>query len=338
MLTFAIPFYGERVWLEVAVHSVLAQSTGDWQLVVCDNASRPQGVAEWLEGFQDSRIRYRRVEDNIGIGGCFNWCLDESRTPLVTLLHHDDFLLPDYAAAMAALAGRHADAVGVFCAPRIVGSDGQQVISVPDMVKRWCVPKGEKGDGDIVLRGECGVAKLLRANFICGPTVCFRRSLLGGRRFDPSWRQVLDTEFHLRLLLEGERLVGVRCPHYAYRRHSAQTTRRHLDSLAYFAEESRLYDQMAADLESRGWQSAARIARRKRMLKLHLAYQLARDAMGLRLQPLLRKARWWITRFRGLVLALLLASSGMAGLTTKADDAARVGVLGGSRGTCADGW
>lgn len=296
MLTFAIPFYGERDLLEVAVRSVLDQTRDDWQLVVCDNASRPQGVAEWLEQFQDSRIRYRRLEENIGIGGCFNWCLDESQTPLVTLLHHDDFLLPDYVETMVALAERHAEAVGVFCAPQIVGSDGHPVVSIPDIVKRWWVPRGGQRGGEIELSGQRGVASLMRANFICGPTICFRRALLNQRRFDPSWRQVLDTEFHLRLLLEGDRLVGVRSPHYAYRRHSAQTTRTNLDNLAYFAEESRLYDQMAAKLESRGWHSAARIARRKRMLKLHLTYQMARDAAGLRLTSLFRKARWCITR------------------------------------------
>lgn len=185
---------------------------------------------------------------------------------------------------------------GVFCVPRIVGADGRRVVSVPDIVKRWWLPKGERGRGDIVLWGERGMAGLLYVNFICGPAVCFRRRQLGERRFDASWRQVLDTEFHLRLLSEGERLVGVRSRHYAYRRHSTQTTRQNIDRLVFFTEESRLYDQMAVNLESRGWQLAARIARQKRMLKLHLAYQMIRDAARLRLKPMLHKARWCITR------------------------------------------
>lgn len=50
---------------------------------------------------------------------------------------------------------------GVFCVPRIVGADGRRVVSVPDIVKRWWLPKGERGRGDIVLWGERGMAGLL---------------------------------------------------------------------------------------------------------------------------------------------------------------------------------
>ena len=44
-------------------------------------------------------------------------------------------------------------------------------------------------------------------------------------------------------------------------------------SLLRFEEEFRLYDHVAERCARRGWSRAARVARRKTMLKLHLGYR-----------------------------------------------------------------
>jgi hypothetical protein len=75
-----------------------------------------------------------------------------------------------------------------------------------------------------------------------------------------------------RLLLEGETLVGLPQPAYAYRRHGMNATVRYTENMLRFAEEVRLYNQIAREAQWRGWNDAARTARRKGIIQLNLAY------------------------------------------------------------------
>ena len=54
------------------------------------------GVAELVAGFGDPRIAYRANDATLGITANWNRCLDLADTELVTLLHADDQLGPEY--------------------------------------------------------------------------------------------------------------------------------------------------------------------------------------------------------------------------------------------------
>jgi glycosyltransferase involved in cell wall biosynthesis len=276
-LAVAIPFHRGLRYLREAIESVVAQTRGDWRLLVCDDRGEPEPEAAraLVAGFGDPRIRYERNPANLGMVPNWNRCLDLAEGELVTLLHADDRLLPGYAEAMLELADRFPGAAALFCAARIIGADGAPAFSLADAVKRLYTPRGE---GPIVLRGEAALRSLTAGNFVMCPTLCFRRALLGARRFDPRWRQVQDLDMTGRLLLEGDTLVGAREAAYAYRRHDASATERQSDSLLRFEEEFALHAELAAAAERRGWRAAARTAGAARMPKLHLAYRALRDA------------------------------------------------------------
>ena len=93
-LTFAIPFYRNVEFLRHAIDSVLAQTTSDWSVIVCDDAGPEPEAAEVVRGYADERIANTRNAENLGIGGNWNLCLELATTELVTLLHADDELLP----------------------------------------------------------------------------------------------------------------------------------------------------------------------------------------------------------------------------------------------------
>jgi hypothetical protein len=154
------------------------------------------------------------------------------------------------------------------------------VFSLADMVKRLL----SRGFGGQVLSGEAGATALMRGNFIMCPTLCFRVGRLAGRRFDDRWAQVQDLEFTIRLLLEGESIVGVEARGYAYRRHPESATSIQSRSRLRFDEEFRLFDEIAKRAEARGWQRTARAARHKRIIKLHLLYRALRDLASLRIR------------------------------------------------------
>ena len=276
-LTVAIPFHRGLAYLREAIESVRAQTTGEWRLLVSDDRGDPDpGAAEALvASFGDARIAYARNDANLGMVPNWNRCLDRADTEFVTLLHADDRLLPDYAASMLDLAGRFPDAVACFSEYETIDASGAARASFSDAAKSLFRPRGA---GPMVLRGEPALRAVAAGNFIPCPALCFRRSVLGSRRFDPRWRQVQDLELTARLLLGGETLVGSREPGYVYRRHPATATERQSESLLRFEEELALLAELSRAARARGWHGAARTAARAWTPRLHLAWRALRDA------------------------------------------------------------
>jgi glycosyltransferase involved in cell wall biosynthesis len=246
---------------------------------VCDDSSEA-GVEELVRKIGGSRVAYSRNAQNLGMAANFNRCLDVAETDLVTILHNDDELMINYCREMRAAAARHPDAVALFCRTEIIGPQSQSWFSLADLVKNWIV--GWDG-AELVLSGEPAIRRLLRANFIPAPTLCFRKSRLGTRRFDGAFRFVLDLELTTSLLLSGEKLVGLRDRCYRYRRHERNATEDLTKSQLRFREESDYYDRMLETARSRGWDKCVELAERKRIIKLNIAYRALKSAALLQL-------------------------------------------------------
>src|SRR6185436_7439986 len=113
----------------------------------------------------------------------------------------------------------------------------------------------------------------LKGNFIVAPTLCFRRPVLGKRRFRDELEIVLVRDFTTRLLLDGDELVGVPQHCYRYRGHNETANAKHAFTERWFREELEYYDWMLAEAKLRGWKSCARLAERRTMLKLNVLYR-----------------------------------------------------------------
>jgi GT2 family glycosyltransferase len=83
--------------LEAMLESVYAQSFGDWELCLVDDASPSAQVHEALAAAQlrDPRVRIQRREENGGIVAASNDALALAQGEFVALLDHDDELHPD---------------------------------------------------------------------------------------------------------------------------------------------------------------------------------------------------------------------------------------------------
>ncbi len=276
MISFAIPFYRGRPLLEKAVHSVLAQSESEWKLVISDDGTET-GIREFVDGLADPRIRYVHNATRLGMVGNWNRCLELAETDLVTLLHGDDALLPNYARRMREAAHQYPEAAAVFCRARVMDGEGRPVFSFPDFYKGFLMPSRRE---TILLTGEEGLRALLRGNFLFCPTACFRKSVLGTLRFDPQWEMVQDLDLWARLLFEGRTLIGLPEFAYAYRRHAGNSTTAYTQNALRFREESALFAKLADQCAKRGWVRAARVAARAVIVKLNLAYCLVKDVAG----------------------------------------------------------
>ena len=288
-LSVAIPFYRRPDYLALAVDSALARPEV-FELLVVDDGGEEQGVETLLAARADPRVRYLRNPGNLGMVATWNVCLDQSRGELVTLLHADDLLADAYAPLMLGLAAKHPNAVAFCCDARIIDASGRDAFSLADSVKRGF----RRGPEPLGVAGESGLRAVMTANFIMCPTLCYRRAVLGARRFEARWKQVQDLELTSRLLLEDETIVSSRARAYLYRRHAEGATAVQSESRLRFDEEFELFEQVAAAAESRGWPAAARAARSKRIVKLHLLYRAARELGSL--HP--ARAREWLRYLR----------------------------------------
>jgi glycosyltransferase involved in cell wall biosynthesis len=186
-ISVCIPTYNSARYLGQAINSVLQQEYNDYELVVCDNAST-DGSAEICGGFNDARLRYLRFEDRTNQAGNFNRCLSEARGEYLTLLHADDFILPDFLADRVQKLEDRPTAGFVFGAVHIV----DQTSVVTRTSSPWPEDR-EFGKGELL-------DSLLLGCIVSPPSLMVRRSSserLGPFRTDLTWGH--DWEWTIRL-------------------------------------------------------------------------------------------------------------------------------------------
>jgi hypothetical protein len=108
-VTVGIATYNRPDRLRQTVESVLAQSFGDFRLVISDNAS-DDNTAEVVASIADERLDYRRADVNVGGTANFNRLIGLAETEFLMLLPDDDVLYPDYLARVVAALERHPSA------------------------------------------------------------------------------------------------------------------------------------------------------------------------------------------------------------------------------------
>lgn len=88
-------YNGER-FLAEAVESILSQSYGDFELIICNDCST-DASAEMLRAYAaaDSRIVLLENERNMGLAATLNHCLDVVRGEFIARMDCDDRSLPE---------------------------------------------------------------------------------------------------------------------------------------------------------------------------------------------------------------------------------------------------
>jgi glycosyltransferase involved in cell wall biosynthesis len=292
VITLSIPYYSNKTFLAKAIQSAITQTSPEWRLIVVDDFS-PDGadgsIKQLIESYADSRISYLRNERNLGLAGSFNRCIDVAETDLVTIFHSDDELDAKYVERFIELGEQYPDAVAFFCRARIIDADSRPSVTVADSVKAF-FDRGNTGITQV--SGVPGVAKLLRANTIVCPTVCYRKSVLKQQRFSTELRMVLDMEFTTRNLMLGRAMIGTSDQLYRYRRHSFNTTNTLSKNLVRTREECWLWNKLGDELRAKGALTESRIAYKKTIVKLTLLFFIAADLPKLKVSDALVKVRF----------------------------------------------
>ena len=111
--TIIMPAFNVGSYIGEAVNSVLAQTRGDWRLVIVDDGSVDETV-EIARSFSDDRITVIEQE-NAGAGAARNRAAAEANTEYLSMLDADDAWAPDYLEKMLGALEASPDLAFVAC-------------------------------------------------------------------------------------------------------------------------------------------------------------------------------------------------------------------------------
>ena len=95
-LTVGLPVYNGDKYIAESLDALLGQSYTDFELIISDNAST-DGTADICRRYekQDSRVRYFRQSQNIGLAPNVNFIIGQARGELYKEASHDDLYARD---------------------------------------------------------------------------------------------------------------------------------------------------------------------------------------------------------------------------------------------------
>lgn len=233
-VSVCIPTFNGVSYIRGALDSVLQQKYQDFEVVIVDNCSTDQTEALVAElSSQPEKIRFFRNEQNIGLAGNLNKCLEHARGEYIKYLCVDDMLLPDCLEQMVAGLDEH-PAVCLVCGGRLSIDESGQPFGLRRYSSRKEVVRGSK----VITR--C----LFGGNFIGEPTaVMFRKSDMTAR-FRDDLPQLMDMEMWFRLLESGA-LLNIETPLCSIRFHEAQMTRENIMAGRLIEDNVRIFNEFS---------------------------------------------------------------------------------------------
>ena len=125
-VSIIIPTYNRKKLLPACIESVLGQTYRDLEIIVVDDASTDNTQELFSTRFTDPRIRFIRLERNVGVAGARNAGLDVMTGELFSVWDSDDILYPDAVEACVAVLNSN-EKIGGVSAPSIYLKDGKEI-------------------------------------------------------------------------------------------------------------------------------------------------------------------------------------------------------------------
>jgi glycosyltransferase involved in cell wall biosynthesis len=214
LVSVGLPVFNGENYVRKAIESILAQRLGDFELIVCDNAST-DATAEICRSFaeRDRRVRYVRHACNLGAGPNFDICFNLSRGRYFLWTAHDDMLAPDYLSRAVAELEHHPQAVLCTAGIREIGANDE-------VMRTYVTDLTEMASPDPARRFGC----VINAHHQCEDFFgVYRRSALVGTGLIGTYSgsdRVLLAEMALR----GP-WIRLTEPLFLHREHAARATR-----------------------------------------------------------------------------------------------------------------
>ena len=207
-----IPTYGRPRFVVEAIESVLAQTHGDFRLLVAEDGAGDGEIAAAVAPYlEDPRVRYEPSGEHLGAARNMSRIVPSGEAPYVAILHDDDRWHPTWLETRVRFLEDHPECGMAFGEHFDIDGSGRSV---------------GRSDGPLQPGQQEHVAfarEMLRRNLIGTPTVLVRRAAYdkAGAAFDERHPMVFDWEMMLRLSLAAP--VGyLRVWDSDYRTHASQ--------------------------------------------------------------------------------------------------------------------
>ncbi len=212
-LSVAMSVYNNAPYLDLAIHSIVQQSFGDFEFLIVNDGST-DGSAEIIDAWAAKDARIRAIhQPNKGFIASLNRLFDEARAPWIARMDGDDVSHPERFARQLAFLNANPGHGVISCSARLVGPDGKQLA-------KERVDRPHDHDGIVADMGN-GIA--INHNAAIMPRDIVRA--IGGYR--PAYRHCEDYDIWLRLS-EHTRFANIDEELVDYRIYPEQVSNRHL--------------------------------------------------------------------------------------------------------------
>ncbi len=220
--SIVVPLYNtpER-FLNDMIQSVESQTYGDWELCLADGSDEQHAYVELVcrrYAEKDGRVLYKKLDENTGISGNTNACIDMASGDYIAFMDHDDVLHP------AALY----NVMGAIC------EHGADLIYTDEKVFR-------KSPNDAITphyKPDYAPDSLRANNYMCHFTAVKRSFMETVGRLDPEMDGSQDFDFMLRATEKTDKIVHVPKVLYYWRSHPDSVAGRD-DAKPYAADAAR---------------------------------------------------------------------------------------------------
>jgi len=218
-VSICIPAHNDAAVVGDALRSALCQEYASLEILVLDNHSTDEtGEVVNKISAGDSRIRYTRNPENIGMVRNFNACIAAATGEYVQILCSDDVLEPGSVNRLATALREHPGAA--------FAAGGRTFTDRALRPKRVFLPRARQEEvAPKTLMRECFV----RGNVIGEPSAVMFRKSAAGRGFNAEYSQSVDLELWFHLLGQGSAVLipEALC---SIRQHGGQVTRSNMKS------------------------------------------------------------------------------------------------------------
>ncbi len=202
LYSILVPLYNtDETMLREMIGSVEWQTYSNWELCLADGSDANHSyVKDVVDSFNDSRIKYMKLEKNEGISGNTNQCLKLATGDYIGLFDHDDILHPS----------------ALYEYTKVINNEGADYIYCDETTFK-------SGNIDHMLtmhfKPDYAIDNLRANNYICHFSV-FKRTLLEGTElFRTKFDGSQDHDMILRLTDRASKIVHVHRLLYYWRCH-----------------------------------------------------------------------------------------------------------------------
>jgi glycosyltransferase involved in cell wall biosynthesis len=176
-----------------SLDTLLAQTHGDFELIICDDCS-PDHTEQVARAYEkrDPRVRYCRNERNLRYAGNQNAAIERARSDYVAIVHDGDIYRPDLIEKWVGALVKYPTAALVFNALEALDDSGEKVVAV-HRHPYFPLTSGKELFDEMICRWGSPIFGIIMVRKSCVKSV---------GAFDTQFPVLADVDMWLRLLLK----------------------------------------------------------------------------------------------------------------------------------------